>query len=191
MTKKEVVTVAGKVHEESLNFHMGNAIFACGMMIQAKYAAYKEDRKQQINKELQTAYRRNDGAIIRDLMAEKRTIEHTRFPLFVEYAGMETVDGGRVIKAGNQLIISLSDKLLCNSRNTDGSYNEAIVKRLRYVTAHEIGHAILHTEDLLKTNSLQGARDLKKDREEEAGYFASALVGLRKERIQKLSKISN
>jgi hypothetical protein len=191
MTKKEVEAVAEKAHDESLNFHMGNAIFACGMMIKIKYASYKEDRKQQISKELQTAYRRKDEVTIRDLLVEQKAIEHARFPLFVQYVGMDTVDGGRVIKAGNQLIISLSDKLLCNSRNKDGSYNEDIVKKLRYVTAHEIGHAILHTEDLLKTGALQGARDLGKDREDEAKYFASALLKLRNERVQKLYKMGN
>ncbi|GHU03787.1 hypothetical protein FACS1894147_08170 [Spirochaetia bacterium] len=188
MTKKEAEAVAGQVHDGSLNFHMGNAIFACGMMIQAKYAVYKEDRKQQIKEKLQIACRRNEDAVIRDLMSEQKTIEHARFPLFVEYVDMDA-DGGRVIKAGNQLIISLSDKLLRNSRNTDGSYNEAIVKKLRYVTAHEIGHAILHTDELLKTGSLQGSGDLKKEREEEAGYFASKLVELRSERVKKLGKI--
>ncbi|GHV27960.1 hypothetical protein AGMMS4952_10580 [Spirochaetia bacterium] len=190
MTRKEVESVAESVHDDSLNFHMGNAIFACGMMLQKKYAAYKEDRKQQISKELKSAYRRGENAIVRDLLVEQKTIEQARFPLFIEYVVMGT-DGGRVIKAGNQLIISLSDKLSTNSRNKDGTYNKSSVKKLRYVTAHEIGHAVLHTDELLKTGSLQGSCDLKKEREEEAGYFASKLLELRSERIKRLGEIGD
>jgi Zn-dependent peptidase ImmA (M78 family) len=101
---------------------------------------------------------------------------------------MDDPDAGRVVKAENKLIISLPKTLIENSRNKDGSYNENGVKKIREIMAHELGHIALHTDELLKINTLRGSKDLDKNLEKEALWFSEKLLRLRHERNQKMAQ---
>jgi Zn-dependent peptidase ImmA (M78 family) len=81
----------------------------------------------------------------------------------------------------------LSKKLLENSCNKDGSFIGDSLKKLRWVTAHELGHALLHSEDI-KQGDTHGSIKLHGDAEKEADSFAAELLRLRHERNEAMYK---
>jgi hypothetical protein len=93
----------------------------------------------------------------------------------------------RVVKTESQVIVSLSKELLENARNKDGSFIGDGLKKLRWVTAHELGHALLHSEDM-KPGETQGSIGMDGTTEVEADLFAEELLRLRHERNKSLSE---
>lgn len=53
--------------------------------------------------------------------------------------------------------------------------------------AHEIGHMVLHTKELLLEESTQGSLNIKNaEKEEEANIFGKELLELRRDRNRKI-----
>jgi Zn-dependent peptidase ImmA (M78 family) len=64
---------------------------------------------------------------------------------------------------------------------------------MREIMAHELGHIVLHGEKLFETKGTQGTIVLSKDPqlEQEAIWFAEAILKLRWDRIQKLHRLGS
>jgi Zn-dependent peptidase ImmA (M78 family) len=76
--------------------------------------------------------------------------------------------------------------------NKDGSYNIDAVKKLRRLTAHELGHIALQTKELLEDESTQGTILLSNgDIEREADFFAEELLRFRREWNKRLFESGN
>ena len=53
--------------------------------------------------------------------------------------------------------------------------------------AHELGHLVLHTDELLKIESTQGSKNITEDeKEEEAVFFAEEILKKRDQRNEAL-----
>ena len=53
--------------------------------------------------------------------------------------------------------------------------------------AHELGHIMLHTDELLKIEGTQGSKDISEgEKEEEARFFAEKILEMRTQRNEDL-----
>jgi hypothetical protein len=190
MIQPEVKQKAKEVNDLSFDYHLSHATLACDRLIEGIYKKFMEKKVKELSDHLMAAYRKNDNEKVNEIIGQKRLLETVKCHIFVDYIDMDE-NAGRVVKIANQLIISLPKKLLSDSRYEDGSYKEAGVKKLRQIMAHELGHIALHTEELLKIDSLQGSKDLDEQSEQEAEWFASELLELRHKRNSDLHKSGN
>jgi hypothetical protein len=116
------------------------------------------------------------------------------FRIYIEYFDEENTARARVVHltVSNQFIIYLPIALLHQSMNKDGSYNISAVKKLRRLTAHELGHIALQTKELLEDESTQGTILLSNgDTEREADFFAEELLRFRREWNKRLFESGN
>jgi hypothetical protein len=184
--EREIKEKARTVNSISLDYHLTHAVFACNQMLRDAYKeAERESRR--LKEALQTACRKKDEKAQKDALEEIRHVERkVKYYIYVEYVNMPA-DVNRVIKTESQLIVSLSKKLLENACNKDGSFIGAGLEKLRWVTAHELGHALLHSENM-KPGETQGSIELNDAAEAEANLFAEELLRLRHERNEALRK---
>lgn len=181
MNSKDIKTKARQINEKSLNFHLPHAIFAVNAQLHDVFVTDAKARIAQLKDEIHKAQIAQDDKKIAQLYKEIGVLE-TPHQVYVQFIDM-VEDGARVTKLENSLVISLSQRLAEKSMNNKGEYNVAIVQKLRKIIAHELGHIVLHTKDVLNMGGLQGTKDIRgKDKEQEADIFANELLLLRHER---------
>jgi hypothetical protein len=187
MSSKEIEQKAIEVNRISLNYHLTHAIFACNELLREDYKKEHKAELTKLGKELQEAYRSENVEKQTDV---RKTIKHTeqkvKYYIYVEYVPMPA-DENRVVKTERQLIVSLSKELLESARDKDDSFSADPLKKLRHATAHELGHALLHSEEI-KLGATQGSKELGSAAETEAELFANKLLTLRSDRNEKLYK---
>ena len=193
MIKSAIEKKAKEVNNISLDYHLSHATFACDKLIETAYRDFATEHIRDLREKIYSAYKRRDEKTVEYLLQDKAIWDsRLKNHIFVEYGNLTEEDAGRAVKVDNQIVISLPDKLLKNSRNPDGSYNPEGVKKLRKIMAHELGHIVLHTEQLLRIDTTQGSKDLREPQlEQEADQFANELLRLRTERNESLYKSGN
>ncbi|GHU25333.1 hypothetical protein FACS1894164_14330 [Spirochaetia bacterium] len=191
MKEAEVRQIAEQVNDISMDYHLTHAVFACEKLLEKTFKEYGQKNISELKEDLQLALRRKNKPEIERLLGEIYSLQFAKFHIFVDYVDNMATDAGRVIKAGNNLIISLPKQLVANSKNDDGSYKPEALKKLREVMAHELGHIILHIKDILRIDGLQGSKELDEEQEQEANWFANELLRLRLERNKKLFDSEN
>ncbi|MBD5459252.1 MAG: hypothetical protein HDR27_11855 [Lachnospiraceae bacterium] len=69
----------------------------------------------------------------------------------------------------------------------NGNYNYEVIQKIRQLMAHELGHLILHTDELLHIDGTQGSKLITdEEKEEETDCFGKQLLHFRKERNEKI-----
>lgn len=110
-----------------------------------------------------------------------------RFHIVVTYKETHSEDAARVIKTETAFVINLSQDLKEKIFTESGDYNYNVIQKIRKLRAHEIGHLILHTNDLLNIEGTQGSKLITdSEKEEEADFFGEQLLSLRKDRNKKI-----
>lgn len=188
MHQAEIKQKACEIHDLSLDYHLTHAIFACNKFNEDYLKKNGQDKVNSLKAEIENAMREKDFSKVTALMEQKNTLELVRCRVFVDYIKMDDPDGGRVVKAGDNLIISLPETLRDSTMDQTGRFVKDAVHNLRKIMAHEIGHIVLHFRELIKTDGLQGSRELSSDLEEEAALFAAKLLELRDARNKKYLK---
>lgn len=177
---------AETVNRISLDYHLTHAVFACNQMLRDAYKN-AEHESGKLKQKLQDACRKKDEKTQKAILEEIRHArQKVRYYIYVEYLNVPA-DVNRVVKTESQLIVSLSKELLESTRDKDGSFVGDSLKKLRWVTAHELGHALLHSEDM-KPGETQGSIDMGGEAEAEANLFANELLRLRHERNEAMNK---
>jgi hypothetical protein len=189
MSPEAIKEKARQINEASLNYHQAHAVFACNKILEDSFDKYVQVKEVEIKNQLEVAEKRGDHKRRDELLMEKDRLGRP-YRIYVDYVPNMDIEGGRVIKLtdSNQLVISLPEGLLKNSRNEDGTYNPNGVKKLRKRMAHELGHIALHIDKLLEIDGTQGAFDLSEEAEKEAETFATELIRLRRERNKEIYK---
>jgi len=185
---REVKQKAKQVNDISMNYHLSHAVFACNKIIEADFKEYIREKTEDYKARLQAAEKAGDT---KEIIEISKKIEQLKAPcrIYIEYIKRGKARVIFLIDC-NQFIITLPEELLTQSKDANGFYDVAGVKKLRWTTAHEIGHTVLHTKDLIKNTSTQGSIDLSrgKEGEEEADIFAKELLALRHKRNEDLFK---
>jgi len=185
MDTNEVKHKAQQVNDVAMEYHLSNAVFACNRIVQNEFKAYINEKKKTLYERLLAAEKADDMQQISQITREIWQLK-SPFGIHIEYI---TKGKGRVvfIPDSNRFVITLPRDLLAESRNADGTYNPAGVKKLRWLTAHEMGHIALQTKDLLQNESTQGTIDVTNSGQEaDANVFARELLALQHKRYQEL-----
>jgi hypothetical protein len=192
--KDRLEKLAEDINRISLDYHLTHAIFACNQYLRESYKTEREKAARSLRNQLKESLRGKNAKEQKALLEKNAHIEQTqKFSIYVEYARMPIYES-RVIKGEGWLVISLSGKLLEDAPDKD---NLPVGEKLRKTTAHELGHAILHSKDMKHGEHAAKEEDAaakeenaaaNADREQEADAFAQELLNLRHQRNEALFK---
>lgn len=187
--ENEIQKIAEDVSRASEQFQLIHATYACQMII--KQVVMDEYKKKYDELSSRIEEKMCAGANYEKEQEEKEQldalIKQRSFHIDVAYINATSDDVARVIKIQNAFVINLSQSLANHIFNGDGSYNYNVIHKIRELMSHELGHLILHTNELLQIDSLQGSKLITDPKKEmEANLFGKKLIDLRKIRNEKL-----
>jgi hypothetical protein len=178
--KKEIKGRAKRVYNISFDYHLTHAVFGSDGLLISDRMEEKSKAINELNQSLVDAARQNDNALIEKLMndiKEKAKIKGRNYKILIDYSSMmKDPCGGRVITVGDQLNITLPEKLRKDLKNDDDKLIDENVQKIKKIMAHELGHIVLHT-DFLSQDDLIGSSGLN-DLDWEADEFAAELIRL-------------
>lgn len=187
--RSEIRQKALDVTKASEKFQLSHATYACQAIIRdlvidsfkAKYDDLSEQIGDRIRHELDYDEQLEERNRLEMLIRQKS------FSIDVAYIETTSEDAARVIKLDNAFVINLSKDLERNIFDKDGNYNYDVIRKIRHLMAHELGHLILHTDELLNIDGTQGSKLINdEEKEDEASCFGEHLIELRKERNAKI-----
>lgn len=186
--KKAILEKASEITHSSEQYQLIHATYAARSMIKGMVMNYYKKRYDELSSSI--AERLRKGLNIENQLKEKVELDalakRSSFHVDVEYIDTKTEDMARVIRIENAFVINLPRTLAERIFDSNGDYDYEVIQKIRKLMAHELGHLILHTDELLRIDGTQGSRDLTDDEEEaEADYFGSMLIKLRRQRNEK------
>lgn len=195
--QKYIEEQAEKISHDSEQFQLTHATYICTARVKDDVIKHHQKEYDDLQDKMKRRMRRKENIDIEkeELQGLKSIIDNKVFYIDVEYIGpkdtedMTDITEARVIKTRSRLVISLPKKLKEQIYNDDNSPNYGVIREIRELMAHELGHIVLHTEELLENEGTQGSKDIKDlDKEDEADYFAEVLLKLREERDEKIRR---
>lgn len=189
-TKNTIRRKIDDIITASDKYHFIHVTYACQLMIKNMVSSYYREECIKLSNEIRE--RTKGGNEIPDELVEE--FEHLcimtkegRAHIDVDYIDTPTEDEARVVKTSNAFVINLPKSLAERAVYDDGSFNREAVSKIRKLMAHELGHLVLHTDELLKIESTQGSKNITEDeKEEEAVFFAEEILKKRDQRNEAL-----
>ncbi len=188
-------SIAKQVNEKSDDLFLQHAVRAVEKIVneRLKQPLHERDvkRKDDIKKDLESIVnnccfeKRNE---LKEEIKEKiNTFDYyPKISIYVEY-GIR-VPKARISRNINEVIIILPQQLKDNIK-IGNNYNHKIIQQIRHMTAHELGHIILHMYPSgtvqLPQSQYKVKENFTKLQEEEAEIFAKELIKQRDERNKK------
>lgn len=189
--KNEIRKIAKNISKASEKFQLIHATYACQTLIKQivlqdfkeKYDGLLLRIEEKISKDLNYDAEWSEKERL-DILIKQRA-----FHIDVAYIPTKDENAARVIKIDNAFVINLSKSLSDKICDEDGNYNYEVIQKIRHLMAHELGHLVLHTDELLKIDGTLGSKLINdEDREAEANCFKDEVIKLRKERNEKIYK---
>lgn len=186
--KKVIRDKVEELTKESEQYQLIHATYAARTMIKSLVMKYYKARYEELLERISNKI--EAGNNIESELQEKAELEsrtkQRSFHIDVEYIETRTDDMARVIKIENSFVINLPRSLADRIFKENGEYDYDVIHKIRELMAHELGHLILHTDELLYIEGTQGSKELTdEDYEDEARYFANELIECRRERNKK------
>lgn len=178
---------AEEVNNISLDYHLSHATFACNLLIRKELQNINNEIVQELNRKKEEALSNSNIKEFLKLKIDQHEIltKNDKLQLYVEYLKHPDESEARTVRVGNHLIVYLSEKLLKKSR-IDNRYTDAVVL-LRQLMAHELGHAVLHTKELIEIKGTNGSAEFNgTGKEHEADAFSETLLNLRHARNMRM-----
>lgn len=176
--------------KESDKYHFIHVTYACQLMIKNLVSSYYANEFKKLSQEIRERTM-NGGEIPDDLKEKKQHLlvmtKEGRAHIDIDYIDTSSENEARIIKTNNAFVINLPRSLAEKVTFKDGKFDKEVVSKLRSLVAHELGHLMLHTDELLKIESTQGSKLIVgEDKEEEARFFAEDILKKRDERNMEL-----
>ena len=187
--KNEIRDIVGKVTKSSEKYQLIHATYAIRSMIKdmvvENYHQECDDLSAKIEEKIIKGIDYSEE--IKRKKELERDIDQKNFRIDVEYIPSFTEKMARAIKIENAFVISLPASLANSVFDKDGNYDYVAIQKIRRLMAHELGHIMLHTKDLMNIHGTQGTLDISGDEKEtEANFFADKLIELRRVRNEKV-----
>ena len=187
--KGEIKEIAQNVSNVSEQFQLIHATYACQMLIKQmvidEYTKKYDDLLKNIEKKIIAGRKYEEEQKEKERL--DMLIKQRSFHIDIAYIDTSSDDVARIVKIDNAFVINLSKSLAKQIFHPDGSYNYEIIHKIRNLMSHELGHLMLHTNELLNIESTQGSKLITyPEKEEEADYFGTQLLECRKWRNQKI-----
>ena len=191
LRKKEIRQKAKEVETVAERYQLIHATYACQSIIRDSITAHFKTHYDELKRKIEE--KANRGMNFDEEEKEKKELEeklkNNGFHIDVSYINTDPEDAARIVKIENAFVIYLSKAYLDNIFTSTGKRNYQVIQKIRSLMAHELGHLVLHTEDLLKTDSLQGSKLIKaEEKEYEANYFRDELLEYRRQRNEEIQK---
>lgn len=179
---------AEEITKKSEQFQLIHATYAARAMIKEIVKNYYKERYEDLSR--RTKERLQKGLDVKSELVEKKELDskarESSFHIDVEYIETKTEEMARVIKIENAFVINLPRSLAERVMDDDGNYNYETIQKIRGLMSHELGHLILHTDELLRIQGTQGSLEIDdKELEAEASLFGDELIRLRRERNER------
>lgn len=187
--RQEIKTKAKEINDFSEQFQLLHATYASQEFIKSTVQEYFQKKLNVIKKKIEekTTHNLDAARELEELEELSNVIKNNRFAIDIGYIDISDDNIARVTKNGKSFSIYLAKSLKDSICNPDGSFNYATIGKIRKLMAHELGHIVLHTKEVLMEEGTQGSLNIKNpDEESEADIFAEELLGLRKERNKKI-----
>lgn len=187
--KNEIKNIAENVSKISEQYQLIHATYACQMLVKQTIMDENTKKYDELSKRIEEKI--SNGQKYDKEKSEKEEIDtlikQRSFHIDVAYIETTSDDVARIVKINNAFVINLSKSLAKQIFKPDGSYNYVIIHKIRELMAHELGHIMLHTKELLNIDNLQGSKlIIDPEKEAEADFFGENLLELRKIRNEKV-----
>jgi hypothetical protein len=178
-TKEEISGKAEEVHRRSLKYQLAHAALACEELLQVPLEREARLQTVELEQKRREAMRRGDKRLHQELTEESDRLKRARRHIYTQYISTLRPETAYVVTIMGEFVIFLSRQLAEQSVDeATGVYTERIV-HLRRNMAHELGHAILHTQAVLDGGYTRGKSKYTSGEEREADWFADRLLELR------------
>lgn len=188
--KNEIREKVSNIISSSDKYHFIHATYACQLMVKDLVSSYYMEECRKLSQNIRE--RTKGGREIPEELYEEyqhlmEVAKEGRAHIDIDYIDTSSENEARIIKTANAFVINLPRSLAERVTHEDGSFNKETVQKIRELTAHELGHLMLHTEELLKIEGTQGSKEITEEgKEDEARFFAEKIVEMRDQRNQDL-----
>ena len=191
--KNEIRKKVSNIIESSDKYYFIHATYACQLMVKDLVSAYYIEECRKLSNNIRERTKRG-GEIPDELQEEYQRlmvmVKEGRAHIDIDYIDTSSEDEARVIKTSNAFVINLPKSLAERVTYEDGSFNKEVVQKIRELMAHELGHLMLHTDELLKIEGTQGSKEItEEEKEAEARFFAENILKMRTQRNEDLHSV--
>lgn len=193
----EIIDKANYINNLSEHYQLMHATYAVQTCIKEEMQKLYKQELLRLYKDLKEGKDKNITKIKQRAQTVKSQLSRLKDEhscnIHIKYLeSVKEPTNARVTQIDDFFDIYLSSVLRENIFNTDGTYNYKTIRLIRELMAHELGHLVLHTQDLLNIKNTQGSKDIKdSSKEKEADLFKDELLKLRSERNRKMSEDEN
>lgn len=187
--KQDIKKRAKDINDRSEQFQMLHATYASQEYVKLIVQDFYKEQLAKIKNEIREKAERglDTEKELEQAKELKELINQNRFVIHIGYMNISDENMARVTKTGKVFYILLAKSLKDKIHKSDGRLDYEVVKKIRELMAHELGHIVLHTKEILAEDGTQGTLNIKTaDRETEARLFAEELLELRRERNQRI-----
>ena len=178
---------AKEVNDISMHYQLAHATFACNKLLEQIYDEYCKKQRNELKEQAKSASKEAIRSINEKLDELEKPCR-----IYIEYLEKIPEDGARVVRVPlsnrTQLVMYLPKCILNEAVDpSTGWYKSSkALKKLREITAHELGHIVLSPEKIFSSCGTHGTKGITGEEEAMAKIFAKTLLELRKERNEKI-----
>lgn len=187
--KQDIKEKAKDINDRSEQFQMLHATYASQEYVKLIVRDFYKEKLAEIKSKIKEKAERGlstDKELDQE-EEEMELINQNRFAIDIVYMNVSDENVARVTKNGKVFNILLAKSLKDKLHKSDGTLNYNVVKKIRELMSHELGHIVLHTKEILAEDGTQGTLNIKADsQEEEACLFAEELLELRRKRNRRI-----
>lgn len=187
--KKEIRDKAKEINALSEQFQLVHATYASCEYIRTVVREFYQKELDKLKIRILDKTKK-DQDTTQELLEKselENLIRRNNYIIDIGYIDVSNENIARVVKLGKSFTIYLAKSLKDSIFKPNGDFDYDVIGKIRELMAHEIGHMVLHTKELLLEESTQGSLNIKDaEKEEEANIFGKELLELRRDRNRKI-----
>ena len=178
----EIEEKAKEINVFSERYQLIHATYAIEKMFKEELKKYYDGEFAKLRKQLFEAESKEQQDQIFRQVEELKNESNKKVRIIIDYIPQIENDSARVTTTKNNTIMISLPKSMENVRMDDGKIDFDLLKYLRKIMGHEIGHVVLHSKVL----HIDGKNENKLS-EEEADFFSEQLLDMRKTYTRELA----
>lgn len=187
--KKEIRDKAKEINALSEQFQLVHATYASSEYIRTVVREFYQKKLDKLKIRILDKTKK-DQDTTQELLEKselENLIRRNNYIIDIGYIDVSNENIARVVKLGKSFTIYLAKSLKDSIFKPNGDFDYDVIGKIRELMAHEIGHMVLHTKELLLEESTQGSLNIKDaEKEKEANIFGKELLELRRDRNRKI-----
>ncbi len=190
--QEEIRNLAAKVNSTSEMYQLIHAMFAIEKMFRDdSNRRYKADINQVWERLNQADISADEKATLVQQAKALKENANKKINILVDYIPQIQENSARITWTQNNTFMIVLPKSMERTRDTNGNINFEVLKTLRKLMAHELGHVVLHSgifDPHGGEHNVHKQIEVNDISEEEADLFATELITLRRDRNEEIYK---